>query len=464
MDSFNNFRIDRAHVPEIAVEKMNLEGKKVAVLGAGTSGFAACRLAASRGAVVFAFDSGDPEKLKPAFDLFAQNGIALATGRSALRAPSDLDYIIISPGISTDWEIAGIFASTGAELMGEIEFAWRLSGGVPVIGITGTNGKTTTTDLTASILNSVNISTVPCGNYGLAYSEVVLSDIAYDVMTIELSSFQLETISTFRPTVAVWMNFAPDHMDRYDSLDEYRKAKERIFECQDESDWCVVKHEDNKPVQGHYLSFSAFSDEADFHYKDGLIIGPNGKSIVNYRDSGLNGKHNAENVMAAMVAAHCIGVEYDEMVPAIMQYKPPAHRCEIVARKRGITFVNDSKSTNLHALESSLRGQETPVVLIVGGKKKGLDYSELNERVRNSVKSAICIGEMAAAIKDSWGAIIPCQVVNSLEEAVEQAWSVSSPGDTVLFSPGTSSFDMFSGYEERGTVFCNAVENLVGLK
>jgi len=439
---------------------MDISGKNVAVLGAGTSGLSAARLAASLGASVTVYDSGDPDKLKSAVTRFSEFGISLIVGKEALIAPSGLDFTVLSPGIRKDRAIACSFAENGNQLISEIEFAWLLSSQVPVVGITGTNGKTTTTGLLADILNYSGLSTIPCGNYGLAYSEAVRSNTKLDVMTVELSSFQLETIDTFRPTVSIWMNFAPDHMDWYSSIDEYRIAKERIFENQIESDWCIIRKEEEREVPGQLLTFSAYMNDADFWYDDGIIKGPDSKCILDYRDTGLHGLHNAENVMAAVAAAHCLGVNFDEMIPPIMQYRAPSHRSEIVGVKNGVTFVNDSKATNLHALESSLRGQESAVVLIAGGKKKGLDFSELNDLLKASVKEVVCIGEIASDIENAWSKIVPCHRAKDLKEAIDISYSLCGNGDTVLFSPGTSSFDMFSGYEERGDVFRNTVSNL----
>ncbi len=438
---------------------MELEGKQIAVLGAGTSGLTAAKLAKSRGAEVSAYDSGAPEDLAPAVSRFLDEGIVLTTGQDALIPPANLDLIVISPGIDEKSDIGKAFVSTGAELQGEIEFAWRL-GNAGVVAITGTNGKTTTTDLIAQILNGSGVKTVACGNYGLALSEVVLSGIDYDYYTLELSSFQLETISKFRADVAVWMNFAPDHMDRYEHLDDYRNAKLRIFENQKEDDWCVIKEGEEHQGNGNVVTFSAYSSESDFRLEDGSIISPEGTVILDYSDTRLNGRHNAENVMAAMATASCIGIKFDDMVETIINYTPPPHRCEVIATIDEVVYVNDSKATNLHAIQSSLAGQSQPVVLIAGGKEKGLDFSEVTPLIRGNVRAVVCIGEIASKISDAWDSIVPCTSADSLEEAVAIAKGKARQGDAVLFSPGTSSFDMFTGYEQRGDVFRTAVQAL----
>jgi len=439
---------------------MNLSGKHVSILGAGTSGLAAARLAASRGAIVEVFDSVDSEGSDFLQRKFSKYKIPLMTGESVMDVKSHFDYLVVSPGIAVDRKIVEVFLKCSDELMGEIEFAWRLSGQTPVIGITGTNGKTTTTSLVSAILNDNGIKTVSCGNYGYAYSDVVRLHNDIDVMTVELSSFQLETISTFHPTVSVWMNFAPDHMDRYRSIDEYKKAKERIFMNQTDRDWCVLKREEERTLPAKKITFSAYTSDADIFYNYGLIVDQKGRALFDFRKSGMNGRHNAENMMAAMAATNCVGVKFQCMNASLLKFEPPAHRCEIVAVVNGITYVNDSKATNLHALQSSLLGQESSVVLIAGGKEKGLDYSALNEVIAERVMEVICIGETAEKIENAWGTIVPCHRVNDLENAVKLSCSLVSGKGTVLFSPGTSSFDMFSNYEARGSAFREAVTKI----
>ncbi len=439
---------------------MDLSGQTVAILGAGASGFAAAELARARGAeFVCVYDSGDANKLSARTQVFADIGVDTVFGNDALTPPSDLDLTVISPGIDAGWPIGKAFSKTGAPLIGEIEFAWQAGQDTPVIAITGTNGKTTTTELTASILNEAGLKAVAAGNVGTAYSEVIQSKCDYDVIVVEVSSFQLETITSFKPSVAVWMNFAADHMDRYTSLEDYRNAKLRIFENQTANDFSVVKAEEEIAPRSQTVTFSSFNGDADFTYDDGSIFN-RGSRILDYRTTLLNGKHNAENVMAAMASANCHGVGFEAMETAIRKFKAPPHRCEVVGKVSDVTFVNDSKATNLHALESSLRGQEGRVILIVGGKNKGLDYNEITGIVSESADRVICIGEMREAIFEAWKDAAHCELAETLEEAVAAASRAAKPGQVVLFSPGTSSFDMFSSYGERGDAFRRAVSNL----
>ena len=436
---------------------MVLRKKKIAVLGCGTSGFCAARLAAAKGAEVTTFDNGDPAKLGDAIAKFAEAGIELITGEAALVPEDTFDCTVISPGIDESWELPQALSKVSHELIGEIEFAWRLSD-IPVIAITGTNGKTTTTELTTHLINASGKKAVAAGNYGYAYSDVVYHGENFDWVILEVSSFQLETIKEFHPQISVWMNFAPDHMDRYANLDDYRNAKLRIFENQTAEDIAIIKAEEEISVTPETTSFSAFSEEADYRYQNKQIIGPGGKPILDFSKTRLNGKHNAENVMAAIAAARAAGVEPTE--EAVASYHPPPHRCEVVGEKDGVIFVNDSKATNLHALESALRGQDNPVTLIVGGKNKGLDYAELHEVVPETVATAICFGENAAEIAEKWNKLVPCFVANSLQSAVETAFQKKGSTEVILFSPGTSSFDNYKNFAERGECFRKEVANL----
>ena len=444
---------------------MNLDDQQIAVLGAGTSGIAAARLSASRGGRVTVYDSGQPEKLSLAGERLASEGLSYVFGEKALTpGGAGTDLVVVSPGIDLASDLARAFAGTGAPIIGEIELAWRCSPDIPVAGITGTNGKTTTTEILATLLNGAGIASVAAGNYGRAYTDVVLSGEPLDAIALELSSFQLETVDRFHPRVSVWMNFAPDHMDRYTSLDDYRAAKLRIFENQTADDLAVINGLEvpECDLRARCVTFSGFSDgsaEINWTLDDGNIL-RDGEVVLDYASTRLNGRHNAENLMAAMAAAAELGAPIEGMAASVAEYTAPPHRSEWIADVDGVTFVNDSKATNLHALESSLRGQEAPVVLIAGGKNKGLDYSELTDEVVRATTKVIAIGEMAESILSAWAPHLDCEAAGSLDEAVRRAAVAAVPGQTVLFSPGTSSFDMFASYQARGDAFRESVQQL----
>jgi UDP-N-acetylmuramoylalanine--D-glutamate ligase len=310
------------------------------------------------------------------------------------------------------------------------------------------------------MLTACGQRTIACGNIGKPLSEVAREKQPLDVLTVEVSSFQLEAIHTFRPSISLWLNFAPDHLDRYRSVAEYRAAKLRIFENQTEQDIAVVNAAETLPtVRPSRITFSAYSNRADFRLSDGAIVYES-QPVLRLADTKLRGLHNIENLMATLAVGVARGLSFAQMVPAIRDYEPRPHRCEFVRELDAIEYVNDSKATNLDAVEKALAAQTKPVVLIAGGKDKGFTFDPLRSLVKDKVKSAVLIGEMAESIRRSWDGAVKSEIATSLADAVERARSLASAGDVVLFSPGTSSFDMFKSYADRGDQFRKLVQTL----
>ncbi len=429
------------------------QNQKVAVLGAGLSGTAAALLLVQEGAQVTVLDSADEAKLlKPSLENLRAKGVQVICGPPAERDSSNYDLVILSPGIDPDWPLAQNFSSRQIETIGELELGFRCCT-VPVIAVTGTNGKTTTTELIAQMLNACGQRTIACGNIGKPLSEVVRQGRPFDVLTVEVSSFQLETISTFRPAVSIWLNFAPDHLDRYSSLSEYRAAKLRIFDYQTSEDVAVVNASERLPkINAKTVTFSAYQDQANFRLANGAIVYRN-EAVLRLADVKLRGSHNIENLMATLAVGRARGLSFPEMAPPLSAYEPQPHRCEFVREIAGATYVNDSKATNLDAVEKALQAQTKPVVLIAGGKDKGFTYESLRALVSEKVRTVILLGEMAESIAQSWKDAVPTERVATLSDAVERAHAVARDGEVVLFSPGTSSFDMFKSYADRGDKF-----------
>ncbi|MEY2559607.1 MAG: UDP-N-acetylmuramoylalanine--D-glutamate ligase [Verrucomicrobiota bacterium] len=431
---------------------MKYQGKKVAVLGAGLSGTAAALLLRSEGAEVTVLDSAEEKALlKSTIENLRGRGVTVRCGPEAERDSSPYNFVVLSPGIDPISPLATNFSSRKIETMGELELGWR-SVDVPVIAITGTNGKTTTTELLAQMLNACGQRTIACGNIGKPLSEVALEDRDLDVLTVEVSSFQLETIRTFRPSISVWLNFAPDHLDRYRSVAEYRAAKLRIFENQTSDDVAVLNAGESLPkIAARAVTFSAYSNQADFRLEGGSIVYQNAP-VLRMADTKLRGSHNIENLMATLAVGLARGLSFEEMLPPLCAYEPRPHRCEFVREIGGVTYVNDSKATNLAAVEKALLAQNKSVILIAGGKDKGFTFETLRPLVSEKARAAVLMGEMAERIAQDWKGV-PSQIANSLADAVERAHALAKPGEVVLFSPGTSSFDMFKSYADRGDQF-----------
>jgi len=439
---------------------LRYSNQNVAVLGAGLSGAAAALLLKAEGANVTVLDSADENKLlKSTIDNLRAQGIRVICGSAADQDSGKYDFVVASPGIDPASALAQNFSSRKIDIVGELELGWR-SCETPVIAVTGTNGKTTTTEMLAQMLNDCGQKTIACGNIGKPLSEVAREKIKYDVLTVEVSSFQLETIQTFHPSIALWLNFAPDHLDRYRSVAEYRAAKLRLFENQTADDVAIVNAVESLPeLRARKVTFSAYSNRADFRLAEGAIVFEN-KPVLRLNQTKLRGSHNIENLMATLAAGHARGLAFEKMVPPLCAYEPRPHRCEFVRQIGGVDYINDSKATNLDAVEKALLAQSKPVVLIAGGKDKGFTFEPLRKLVKEKVRSTILIGEMADRIARDWDGAVKTELANSLADAVERARATAKSGEVVLFSPGTSSFDMFKSYADRGDQFRALVQAL----
>jgi len=437
---------------------MIYSGQNSVVLGLGASGEAAAILLAEEGAMVTALDSAPEEKLRDRVERLRKAGVRVMTGPEADTDPSDYDVAVLSPGIDPAVPLVQNVIRKEVPIIGEIELAFSECA-CPTLAITGTNGKTTTTELTTAMLNGCSVRALSSGNIGIPFAQAVRQGNTLDFMVLEVSSFQLETIRNFRPRVSAWLNFSANHLDRYHSIEEYRLAKLRIFENQTDDDFAVINaREELPPIAPRKITFSAHDSDADFT-RDGTRILFRGEEVLNQADTRLHGVHNAENIMAAMGMGYAVGIEFDVMASAMAEYEAPVHRCEFVRDLDSIRWVNDSKATNLDATRNAILSQERPIVLIAGGKDKGFEFDAVAELVAERAKCAILIGEMRERIARSWKQT-PSRAAASLEEAVLLAQQVAEPGDVVLFSPGTSSFDMFRNYGERGNRFKDAVHAL----
>jgi UDP-N-acetylmuramoylalanine--D-glutamate ligase len=435
---------------------MTLIDKHVAILGVGRSGRAAAALALREGARVSVWDAAGPKAfmdmpvgVEAHPDATVEQGGGMAC-----------DLLVVSPGIDTIGPFVKAFSTNAGEVLGEVELAARYYQGV-IVGITGTNGKTTTTELVARILAQAGMGGAPCGNYGVPFAEVVLENPPPAAVSLELSSFQLETIRTLKTRVAIWLNFAPDHMDRYPTVEAYRAAKLRIFE--NLTDECVVvvrEGEELPAMEVPRVWFSTVNPDVEW-FSNGHIIYHHGEPVLDMdRDTSLRGLHNAENLLAALAAGDALGIPAPAMRVALHGYAPPPHRCELIRTLDGVEYLNDSKATNLHALECALRSQTRPVILIAGGKEKGLDYSPVVPLLREKALAVVTFGEISRPLAEMFSEAVPSESVTTLADAITAARSLAPRGSSILLSPGTSSFDQFSGYEQRGNAFRDFVHQL----
>jgi len=431
----------------------------IAILGAGRSGLAAARLARAQGATATVFDSGSQTELAPKLQALSDAGIPFVVDTAAhelVVEPGQFDLVVTSPGIDESWPLPQAFISAGIPFTGETEFAFR-STTTPIIAITGTNGKSTCTELCAAILNAACQRSLPCGNHGIPLSEVLTSGQSYDVLALEISSFQLETIETFRPRVAIWLNFADDHLDRYSDREAYFRAKARIFMNAQPEDLAVVRlGEDVSTGAARRITFSAYDPSADYTFADNHFF-HQGVSIGSSEGLKMLGRHNMENVLAALIACSEFGISPADGLDALKSYGVPPHRCELIRDLDQRRYINDSKATNVHAVCACIRALDEPIVLIAGGLDKHLDYQPLREIVPARVRAMVTIGTIAESLKAQFSDLIPCETAPDLSSAVHQARALSQPGDAIVLSPSTSSFDMFTGYAQRGDSFRQAV-------
>jgi UDP-N-acetylmuramoylalanine--D-glutamate ligase len=447
----------------------------VLVVGLGLSGVAAAELLLDRGARVCAVDSGDTAVLRGTADKLRQRGARVEL--AATTAPKEpFTLVVVSPGVPTSHPIVAEVVQRGVQLIGELELGFQQSLALN-ISITGTNGKTTTTELVERLLNTNHLRTVAAGNIGLPLCAVAEQSRTLDFITLEVSSFQLETIQYFRPAIGVLLNITPDHLDRYPGMEEYTRAKGRIFENQQAFDWAVIQFETLEQLRvlgveipSKIITFSASDERADIYLDRGLLIsrierwsGP----LMKMDDVQLRGPHNAENLMAALAVGHILRIPLEGMVETLKQYTPAPHRCEILGEVGGVKFVNDSKATNVDAVAKALLAMPSSdslrkpnVWLLAGGKDKGFGFHDIGPLLARRVKGAFLFGETREKIRAAWSLFTPCTAVSTLLEAVTEAAKRAKPGDVVLLSPACSSFDQFRNYQHRGDVFRQAFKEL----
>lgn len=452
---------------------MGLEDKKVLVVGIGKSGQAACRLLKQMGARVAMYDGN--KELRP-----EDMGVPVYLGDYPEEEFAALDCAVFSPGVPLDIPLAEFLKQHNVPLIGEIELACRLERG-RVVGITGTNGKTTTTILVGEILKAHYEHTFVVGNIGNPYTGEVLNSSPDSVTVAEISSFQLETVDTFRPEVSAVLNITPDHLNRHKTMENYVEAKMMIAKNQSMDQLCVLNYEDDilreraVGLPCRVAFFSSRRKPPSYVYETGrpcpgmyktpdgdLCMADSGRIVLNQKETRLPGDHNAENIMAALLIAFEMGVPEEAAVRVVRNFSPVEHRVEFVRTVSGVDYYNDSKGTNPDAAIKGIQSMDRPTILIGGGYDKGGDFTAWIESFGDRVKKLLLLGatkQKIALAADSCG-FSAYRFVDSLEEAVQLAYEEAEAGDAVLLSPACASWDMFESYEQRGKLFKEYVNRL----
>ncbi|HKH98964.1 MAG TPA: UDP-N-acetylmuramoyl-L-alanine--D-glutamate ligase [Candidatus Sulfotelmatobacter sp.] len=449
---------------------MELNNKRVLVVGLGKSGVASALFLKKQGARVSVSDTKSGDELRNEIPVLLDHGITVETGGHGERTFRGQDLIIVSPGVPVDAPLLVQARSWGEAVIGEIELAAQFLPG-PIVAITGSNGKTTTTTLTGEILAAGGLPTLVGGNIGTPAISLAERAKLETVIVLEVSSFQLETIQTFRPKIAVVLNVTPDHLDRHRTFEIYVDAKARIFENQQASDFAVLNADDATCVamaartRAQVFWFSRQKEVPQGAWvRDGNILFRDGlgqREIMQVSEIPLKGAHNLENVLAAVCAGALMGCASEKIRQAVRDFKAVEHRLEFVATVGGVDYYNDSKATNVDATIKALESFPANIHLILGGKDKGSDYTVLNDLLRQRVKRVYTIGAAAAKIESQ---LKGAEVVHAetLENAIRKAHAVAQSGDVVLLAPACASFDQFKNYEHRGQVFKEIVRGLAG--
>lgn len=466
---------------------MDFRDKNVTVVGLARSGVGAARLLAALGARVTASDRRHAHELSAAVAAVPKQ-VRLVLGGHPEEIFSGADMIVISPGVPLEIAPVASALRRGVPVISELELAfiaarslWNGSGGVPFLAVTGSNGKSTTTSLLDLMMRKSGFRTILGGNIGNALTEEILlrrteKDAPADCIVVEVSSFQLEAVREFRPNVASVLNVTPDHLDRYRSMEEYAAAKARIFSAQKEDDFLVLNADDAGAMRLHdrlaaaaagpgVFFFSRKKEVRGVYLRDGMVVanlGPSGaaSSLIRADEIRISGVHNLENAMAAAAMALLAGASAAAVAESLREFPGLEHRLELVRELDGVRYINDSKGTNVGAVEKSLESFSGPVVLIAGGRDKAGEFAALRPQVKGRVRAIVLIGEAAEKIRSALGDLCETVSATDLRDAVLRSRAIAQPGDVVLLSPACASFDMFADYEDRGRQFKTIVGEL----
>ena len=451
---------------------MNLQGKKVLVFGSGKSGIGAADLLEQTGATPVIYDGNEKiDKEAVLHKIPHHSRTEVYVGKLPKEVQDSLDLVVLSPGVPTDIPMVRAFYEQGLPVWGEVELAYRTGKG-RVLAITGTNGKTTTTALLGKIMKDAEDSVFVVGNIGTPYTSKALEMKDNTTTVAEISSFQLETIEEFAPAVSAILNITEDHLNRHHTMEEYIRVKELIVKNQTADNYCVLNYEDpvlrefgkNIVPKTVYFSSERVLEQGIYLDGDQIILKTEKEEIpvVHTGDLKLLGKHNFENVMAAVAMAYYAGVSIDSIRRSICEFTAVEHRIEYVTEKNGVAYYNDSKGTNPDAAIKGIQAMNRPTLLIGGGYDKGSSYDEWLNAFDGKVRYLVLIGQTRDKIREAAErlGVCPCILCENLEEAVKICAEKAEPGDAVLLSPACASWGQFDNYEQRGDMFKEYVRNL----
>ena len=448
---------------------MEVKGKKISVIGAARSGLGAAKLVKKLGGIPFVSDFSPEEKVKESLNQLKKENINYEFGGHS-DGVYDSALMIISPGVPNDSSVVQNARVKGIKLISEVEFAYHYCKG-KIIAITGTNGKTTTTSLCGHVFNTCGYKTHVAGNIGLAFSEIVLDIKEGEFVSLEVSSFQLDLIENFKPAVALILNITPDHLNRYEnSLQKYAESKQKIYRNQDENDFLILNKDSETVIKylvdhkskSFYFSLTEESKNGCYYSGDSVIFRMNDNETFRClrNDINIRGEHNLANAMAVICAAKVFNMDNKRIIKGLQTFESVEHRLELVRQIDGVTYVNDSKATNVDSVWYALKSFDEPILLILGGQDKGNDYEQIKLLVLKKVKKIYAIGSSAEKVFNFFHHDVKVEIEKSMEDAVKSASSEAKSGDVVLLSPACASFDMFNNYEHRGKVFKEAVNKL----
>ncbi|PIU40565.1 MAG: UDP-N-acetylmuramoyl-L-alanine--D-glutamate ligase [Candidatus Omnitrophica bacterium CG07_land_8_20_14_0_80_50_8] len=440
---------------------MNLKNKKITVIGLGKSGFAAAKFLKGQGARVRVTEGAETKAVLESADFLTSLDIPVETGRHTAGFMRGSDLIVTSPGVSKKSSPLQFAMKRKLPVISEIELASYFCPGL-IVAVTGSNGKTTAIRLIDRALREARRKSVLCGNVGASFLDALPSIDKKSVVVVELSSFQLEDSPTFRPRIAVVLNISPNHLDRHGSMEKYIMAKEKIFANQQASDFLILNFDDPlvramaKKVRSKVVFFSKHRIAEGFFVEDGKVVNKKGKSektVLDCSRAKLKGSHNLENILAALAVASILKVPRDKIQNTVYSFETLEHRIEHAGTVGGVHFINDSKSTTVESAKAAILSVDAPMVLIAGGRNKGTTFESLEPLLEKKVKCVVLYGEARAQIAGAWKTYKRVHPVKDFCDAVRLAYRLSDPGDSILLSPMCASFDQFSCFEERGTVF-----------